>query len=279
MITFVDVTARKRADVALQISEERFSAIVKQATVGVTETDLEGRFVLTNARYRQIVNRSEEELKSLRLQDLIHLDDLQREEESLRELIENETAFQAEMRYRRSDGTSAWVHNSVSLLIDRESKPSRILTFTQEIEERKRAEERTSLLLSELDHRVKNILAVISSVITQTLKTSATPGAFAADIEGRIAAVARAHSRLTDNGRGAASLQELVGTELAPFNRAIANFTIEGPPVALNSEGRTSICHGDPRTGQQRCKIRSAIKIHRSALGHLADRSQGSQHA
>jgi two-component system CheB/CheR fusion protein len=107
VITFVDVTARKRADVALQISEERFSAIVKQATVGVAETDLEGRFVLTNARYRQIVDRSEEELKSLRLQDLIHLDDLQREEESLRELIENETAFQAEMRYRRSDGTSA----------------------------------------------------------------------------------------------------------------------------------------------------------------------------
>ena len=72
------------------------------------------------------------------------------------------------------------------------------------------------------------ILAVISAVITQTLKTSATPGAFAADIEGRIAAVARAHSRLTDDGRGAASLEELVVTELAPFNRAIANVTIEG---------------------------------------------------
>jgi two-component system, chemotaxis family, CheB/CheR fusion protein len=158
---------------------------------------------------------------------------LQREDEFLRGLSENGTAFQSEMRYLRPDNTSAWVHNSVSLLIDRESKPSRILTFTQEIDERKRAEERTSLLLGELDHRVKNILAVISSVITQTLKTSATPGAFAADIEGRIAAIARAHSRLTDDGRGAASLQELVVTELAPFNRATSNITIEGPLVAL----------------------------------------------
>jgi two-component system, chemotaxis family, CheB/CheR fusion protein len=70
-------------------------------------------------------------------------------------------------------------------------------------------------------------------VITQTLKTSVTPGAFAADIEGRIAAIARAHSRLTDDGRGAASLQELIATELAPYNRAIANITIEGPPVGL----------------------------------------------
>jgi two-component system, chemotaxis family, CheB/CheR fusion protein len=65
------------------------------------------------------------------------------------------------------------------------------------------------------------------------LKTSATPGAFAADIEGRIAAVARAHSRLTDDGRGAASLKELIVTELAPYNRAIANITIGGAPVAL----------------------------------------------
>jgi two-component system, chemotaxis family, CheB/CheR fusion protein len=148
-------------------------------------------------------------------------------------LIEDGTAFQAEMRYLRPDGSSAWVHNSVSLLINRESNPSRILTVTQEIDERKRAEERTSLLLGELDHRVKNILAVISSVITQTLKTSATPGAFAADIEGRIAAVARAHSRLTDDGRGAVSLQELVVTELAPYDRAIANITVEGPAVSL----------------------------------------------
>jgi two-component system, chemotaxis family, CheB/CheR fusion protein len=233
VITFVDVTARKRVDVALQTSEERFAAIVNQATVGVAETDLEGHFFLTNARYRQIVNRSEEELKTLRLHDLTHPEDLQREEESLRRLIEDGTAFQAEMRYLRPDGTFAWVHNSVSPLIDRESKPSRILTVTQEIDERKRAEERTSLLLGELDHRVKNILAVISSVITQTLKTSATPGAFAADIEGRIAAVARAHSRLTDDGRGAASLKELIATELAPYKGTIANIRIEGPPVAL----------------------------------------------
>jgi two-component system, chemotaxis family, CheB/CheR fusion protein len=66
VVTFVDVTARKRVDLALQASEERFSAIVNQATVGVAETDLEGRFVLTNARYRHIVHRSEDELKALR---------------------------------------------------------------------------------------------------------------------------------------------------------------------------------------------------------------------
>jgi two-component sensor histidine kinase len=70
-------------------------------------------------------------------------------------------------------------------------------TVTLEIGERKRAEEHAFLLLGELDHRVKNILSIISSVITQTLKTSSTPGAFAAAMEGRIAAIARIGGRLS----------------------------------------------------------------------------------
>jgi two-component system, chemotaxis family, CheB/CheR fusion protein len=233
VITFVDVTARKQVDVALRASEERFSAIVEQATVGVAETDLEGRFVLTNARYRQIVQRSEDQLKTLHQRDLIHPEDREREELSFQRLIEDGTPFQAEMRHLHADGTFIWVHNSVSLLVHQGGTPPRVLTVTQEIGERKRAEERTSLLLGELDHRVKNILAVISSMIAQTLKTSATPATFAADINGRISAIARAHGRLTDKGHGAASLHELVSMELAPYDRAITNITIEGPPVAL----------------------------------------------
>ena len=231
VITFVDVSARKKIDLALQASEERFSAIVNQATVGVAETDLEGRFVLTNARYREIVQRSEDELKRLRQNDLVHHNDLQREQPAYRRLMDDGTPFQTELRYLHPDGTPIWVHNSVSRLIQQEGNPPRILTVAQEIGERKRAEEHASLLLGELDHRVKNILAVVSSVITQTLKTSDSPGAFAADIEGRIAAIARAHGRLTDRGRGAASLQELVSTELVPYKGTITNISIDGPPV------------------------------------------------
>jgi two-component system CheB/CheR fusion protein len=59
-----------------------------------------------------------------------------------------------------------------------------VMTF-MDISERKVSEEQSALLLRELDHRVKNILAVVSSVITQTLKASESPAAFAASMEGR----------------------------------------------------------------------------------------------
>jgi two-component system, chemotaxis family, CheB/CheR fusion protein len=72
VITFVDISERKKVDPTLQASEVRLSAIVNQATVGVAEIDLKGRFVLTNARFRDIVGRSDPGLRSLRMQDITH---------------------------------------------------------------------------------------------------------------------------------------------------------------------------------------------------------------
>jgi two-component system CheB/CheR fusion protein len=233
VMTFVDITARKEADNALRASEERFSAIVKQATVGVAETELKGRFVLTNERYRQIAGRTDEDLRALDLHDIIHPDDVERSKALLGRLVAERAAFQTELRYVRPEGSWVWVHNSVSPLVDRQGVPRHVLTVTLEIGERKRAEEQTSLLLGELDHRVKNILSIISSVILQTLKTSSSPAAFAAAMEGRIAAIARAHSLLTDGGRGTASLRDLVVMELAPYDREAKNISITGPTVAL----------------------------------------------
>jgi two-component system, chemotaxis family, CheB/CheR fusion protein len=233
VITFVDISARRKADVALQTSEQRYSAIVKQATVGVVETDLQGRFLHANMRFRQIVGRSEEELRGMRLEEVIYREDLQSSRALFNGLAADGAAFQTEARYVRPDGNLVWVHNSVSPLVGPDGKPHRVLTVTLEIDERKRAEEHASLLLGELDHRVKNILSIVSSVITQTLKSSATPGDFAATMEGRIAAIARAHSLLTDGGRGAASLRDLLLTELAPYERVTKNITVSGPSVSL----------------------------------------------
>jgi two-component system, chemotaxis family, CheB/CheR fusion protein len=57
------------------------------------------------------------------------------------------------------------------------------------------------LLLSELDHRVKNILAIVSAVVSQTVKSSTTPEAFAAEIEGRVQSIAKAHTLLSQAGQ------------------------------------------------------------------------------
>lgn len=241
VMTFVDITERKQADAALQASEARFSAIVNQATVGVAETDLDGRFILTNARYREIVGRSAEILHGLRMQDITHPEDLQRHTLLFDRLVREGTPFEIEQRYLRPGGTAVWVHNNLSALVNENGRPARGLAVTLEIGERKQAEEQTALLLGELDHRVKNILAVVSAVVTQTLKTNSSPEGFADAIEGRVAAIARAHSMLTEHdGRAGASLHDLVITELEPY-RDGHNISVEGVDLMLKPQPGLSL--------------------------------------
>jgi two-component system, chemotaxis family, CheB/CheR fusion protein len=234
VITFVDISERKRGDTALQASEERFSAIVKQATVGVAEIDLEGCFILVNEKYCELVGRSAEELRRLRMQDVVHSEDWPHDAEAFALLVAEGEPFQIEKRYVHPDGAAIWAHSSVSALKDQRGRPRSVLTINLDIAVRKQAEEKTALLLGELDHRVKNILAVVSSVIAQTLKTSATPGAFVAAMEGRIAAIARAHNLVIQRGaQGEVSLRKLITTELAPYDRRGHNIAIDGDDFAL----------------------------------------------
>jgi two-component system CheB/CheR fusion protein len=157
-------------------------------------------------------------------------------------LIAEGEPFQLEKRYVRPDGSAIWAHSSVSAVRDRQGRPLSVLTINLNIAGRKQAEGEASLLLSELDHRVKNILAVVSAVIAQTLKTSATPGAFAAAMEGRIGAIARAHSLAIQRGvQGEVSLRDLIATELAPYDRRGHNIAIDGDDVALTPKAGVAL--------------------------------------
>ena len=122
-----------------------------------------------------------------------------------------------------------------------------VMTFV-DITERRKAEEQKSLLLAELDHRVKNILAIVSSVITRTLRTNSSPAAFAMAIEGRIAGITRAHSVLTQTRGGGASLRELLATELRALrSRWQVPIDYRGGHCG-HAQGRVVLGHGFPRT-------------------------------
>jgi len=90
-----------------------------------------------------------------------------------------------------------------------------------------------------LDHRVKNILSIVSAVVSQTLKTSTTPEVFAADLEGRVQAIAKAHSLLTQSGRGEVSLHAVLQTELAPYDHG--NIIIAGQDIGLTPKAGLSV--------------------------------------
>ncbi|MGV3510829.1 MAG: sensor histidine kinase [Novosphingobium sp.] len=93
--------------------------------------------------------------------------------------------------------------------------------FCVEITDLKQAREREDLLTREVDHRAKNLLAVVQSIV-QMMKAQGTVGEFKDALIGRIAAISRTHSHLSDNRWNGVPLQSLIEDELNPYGIAIA---------------------------------------------------------
>jgi two-component sensor histidine kinase len=101
-----------------------------------------------------------------------------------------------------------------------------------EVAERKRAEERLSLLVSELTHRVKNLLAVLQSIAVRTLNDSREVGDARRILVGRLHALARAHELLTEACWKGADLGHIVKAELSGFSERIK---VAGPELFLTA--------------------------------------------
>jgi PAS domain S-box-containing protein len=116
-----------------EIDWDLIATHARDMTVGVAETDCDGRFVLVNDRFCAIVGRSTEELLRLRMQDITHPDDLQLDVPLFDRLVGDGAPFEIEKRYLRPDGTPVWVHNSVSALADQHGRPTHGLSIALEI--------------------------------------------------------------------------------------------------------------------------------------------------
>jgi PAS domain S-box-containing protein len=140
--TAIDIEDRKRAEQALRKSEERWRSVFENSAIGVALTDLNGRFLATNHVYQTIVGYTEEELRALHFLDVTHEDYREANWALITELLEGKRRqFQIEKKYRRKDGSSIWVSNNVSLVPGTERVPRFIMALSEDITQRKRAEE------------------------------------------------------------------------------------------------------------------------------------------
>jgi two-component sensor histidine kinase len=95
-----------------------------------------------------------------------------------------------------------------------------LVRVVQDITERKQAELRQKLLVDELNHRVKNTLATVQSLASQTARSTANPKDFTHAFEGRLIALSKAHDQLTAHHWENAELREMLSGSLAPYAAA-----------------------------------------------------------
>ena len=142
-------------------------------------------------------------------------------------------------RYVRPDGTAVWVEVSVTMLSER---PEGLLSVVVDLTERMRAEAQKNLLIDELNHRVKNTLASVQSLSALTMKHTRSAKTFNQAFSARLLALSATHNLLTRAAWERAALNDLVVTELEPYEgREHARVTIAGPPVDLSPRQTISL--------------------------------------
>lgn len=236
-----DLTGEREAAKALQRSEQRLRATQENAGVGIAETDDEGRYLTVNTALCDITGYAREELLGRKtFFDLTHPDDRAGDEAAYSlQVAGGGGPYMREKRYLHADGHEIWVSVTASAVYDEKGQFLHGIRVIQNISERKATEERVKLLMNELTHRVKNTLALVTSISVQTGRHSPDPKTFNIVFAERLKALARSQDLLVREGGFEASLRELLLIELSPYRASGAegrNVALTGPPVRLDSQ-------------------------------------------
>jgi PAS domain S-box-containing protein len=157
-----DITQRKRAEIALCESEERFCAIFEQAAVGIKQISISGEFIEVNQRLCEILGYTESELLAMTVNDVIYQDDVESDLECKRQILACETVTSSiEKRFICKDGQLKWVKNSLSLVHPGFGSPEYFISVVEDISERKQLEE----ALKESQHWLQTIVTANPNVL------------------------------------------------------------------------------------------------------------------
>ena len=155
-------------------------------------------------------------------------------------LLKDRKPTQNEFRVKRPNGEIRWCIGTAAPSIDGSGRVTRISGVTVDITDRKIAEERQALLAREVDHRAKNALALVQSIVRLTRASDIA--AYTTAVEGRIRALSRAHTILSLSRWQGADMRGLVEEELAPYRTGeTAKVETSGPNVSLQPAAAQSL--------------------------------------
>ena len=236
------VTPSVEARHRLVAAEARYRAVFDQAAMGVARVSPDGRFLEINDRFCAMLGYSPDELSQMTFQQITHPDDLGSNLSLTQALLSGEIeTYSMEKRYITKAGAEIWNALTVSLVRDADGAPDYFVSIIDDIGSRKQAEAEQKryqgqlrLMINELNHRVKNTLATVQSMASQTLRGEPDPSVVYEKFEARLLGLSLAHDVLTRERWHGADLREVAERALDPFTTAASGqLAMDGPAVWL----------------------------------------------
>ncbi|MGL3608596.1 sensor histidine kinase [Rhizobium sp. G187] len=243
-----DVTDATTALVALRESEQRFEAIVNSIDQMIWSTTADGYHDYFNERWYEFTGVPRGSTDGADWANVFHPEDQPRTWDTWRKSLETGAPYEVEYRLRHHTGAYRWVIGRAQCVRDDDGDITRWYGTCTDIHDLKVAEEARQLLLKELNHRVKNLFAVTSGMVSMTARNSATVAGMATSLQGRLQALAKAHelvqpviSNDTTSREAlhlAALLQELISPHIDPASDRVS---MAGPDILVGPKASASL--------------------------------------
>lgn len=233
-----DITKRLDAERALLQSETRLRLATEFGEVGLWDVDNGDGALYWDDRVRALFGHSPG--VPVTLADFyqgLHPDDLKETSRAYAAAADPAQRAPYDVEYRTigaEDGVERWVAAKGRGVFDDDGRCLRVVGTAIDITTRKHAEEARDLLMREVDHRARNSLAIIQSVVRLT--QAPDPAAFRQAIHGRIEAMARAQSTLAKGQWRGGTIAEVVRDELLSSVTAASRVRLSGGEIALPAD-------------------------------------------
>jgi two-component system CheB/CheR fusion protein len=232
-----EVTAEREMQRRIAESEARLSFALENHHLGAWDVDLATGQVETTALHNRIFGFEEpvDAWEAERTTDFVLEEDQPAVRAAYEEAIATGGHLVLNYRIRRLDGAIRWVEIQGRPVMDADGRPVRFAGTIEDVTERLEAERRKDILLAELEHRVKNILATVQAVARFTGRIARDKDEMVEGLVGRLAAISRTHDALTEGGWRARRLGELLQAEVSPYvDPAAERFDYRGDDVWLD---------------------------------------------
>ncbi|MBL0405635.1 PAS domain-containing protein [Microvirga aerilata] len=230
----LDLTERRQAEAALQASEEFTRRILESSTdcIKVLDADARLRFMSPGGLHVMEVDDFGA-IEGCDWRGFWSGPDHAKACEAVQTALAGGNArFQGQTPTMK--GRPRWWDVAVTPISNPNGAVDKLLSVSRDITETKQWEEHQRLLINELNHRVKNTLATVQSIVGQTLRNAGTLDEAQAAFEGRLFALSRAHDVLTRENWEGAGLRAIVAEAVAPYGNAREDrLHLEGPDVRL----------------------------------------------